>query len=224
MATPQTRPKASETSTNVPPPAKKYDADSHDRHLRDFSPENRVAYRQAKLALVQAQAAYEAAVRAAEEEQSKPRLAFEAAKDYYIAAKAKLEGDLKSAQRALARIRDEADVERMKESDPPNPQLADKGKAQVAKLQGLLDEYKTKVAAVAAQIQAIDEAAAVLQKLSEPEGFDPENPTLNKMTDLIANEQKELAIVQAQIPLDAAIDAFELKLAELKGSQARPMH
>ncbi len=206
-------------------PIDKYDPDRHDSLIPDLSPENRVAYRQAKLALVQAEAAYEDAARAAEDEQRKPELAFNAAKEAFEAAEQKLKDDtVKSAQKILTQLQSE--VEKTKNTDLVDPKQPDAGKTQVARLQGLLDEYKASVAAVAAQMQVVDAAALALQKLSQPhEGkFNPHKPELNKMAKRIAKEQNELTIVQAQIPLDAARDAFELKLAELKGSKPRPMH
>lgn len=222
MATETVTPKASKAPTDENAPA-----DKHDSLISGLSPENRVAYRQAKLALVQAEAAYEEATRAAEVEQRKPERAFEAAKDAYDAAVKKLKGDHGAVDRARGILhRLLHDAGQMEAEDLVKPDRPDEGKRQVAVLQGIIDEYKASVTAVAAQMQVVDDAALALQKLSEPQKgkFDPDKPEFNKMAKRIAAEQNELAIAQAQIPLDAATDAFELKLAELKGSQPRKMH
>lgn len=212
MATPET----------VTPKASKAPTEEYDSLIAGLSPENRVAFRQAKLALVQAEAAFADSKRAAEDEKRKPANAFAAANDAYHAAAQKLKDDaVKQAQKVLTRLHQEA--EQMKATHLDDRSRPDEGKTQVAKLQGTLDEYKARVAAIAAQMQLVDDAALALQKLSEPqEGkFNPGEARLNKMAKRIADEQNELAIAQAQIPLDAAMDAFDLKRAELEGSQPR---
>jgi uncharacterized protein with von Willebrand factor type A (vWA) domain len=208
--------------TAAPAPSKAT-GDKYESLVAGLSPENRVAFRQANLARVQAEAAYKEAKHAAEDEERKPERAFNAAKAAYDAAEAQLtgsDGAVKRAGALLLRLRQEAG-ETVDLVDPERPNA---GKEQIAKLQATLDEYKASVLAVAAQMQAVDAAALALQKLSEPQRgkkFDPTNPELNKMAELIAKEQKELALAQAQIPLDAARDAFALKQAELAGSQPR---
>jgi hypothetical protein len=200
--------------------------DEYEKFVAGLSPENRVAFRQANLARVQAEAAYEDAKRAAEEERLKPARAFEAAREAYNAAVTALMGNHGAVDRAegiLNRLEVEArDMKAGKLIDPDRP---DEGKRQVATLQGTLDEYKASVAAVAAQKQLVVEAALALQKLSDPQDgtFKPDKAIPNKAAQRIADEQKELAIAQAHIPYDAAMDAFDLKKAELEGSPARRM-
>jgi hypothetical protein len=195
--------------------------EKYDRFVAGLSPENRVAFRQANLARVQAEAAYEEAKRAAEEERLKPARAFEAAREAYDAAVDALTGNHGAVDRAegiLNRLEVEArDMKAGKLIDP------DEGKKQVDKLQRTLDEYKASVAAVAAQKQLVDDAALALQKLSDPQDgtFKPDKAIPNKAAQRIADEQKELVIAQAHIPYDAAMDAFDLKKAELEGSPAR---
>lgn len=197
-------------------------AEKYERMAAGLSPENKLAFRQAKLARVQAEAAYEEAERAAEEEQLKPERAFIAAKEAHLAAVAGLTGDdgaVASARDLLERLQREAG--QIKDKDLARP---DEGKRHVAILQATLDDYKASVTAIANQVQSVEEALLALRKLSDPQKgpeFKPDEASLNKMAKLIAEEQKQLALAQAQIPLDAARDAFELKMAELAGSQSR---
>lgn len=202
---------------NVTPAPLKPAADEHESLAAALSAENRVAFRQATLALVQAEAAFKEAVRAAEEERRKPAIAFEAAKQAYDSAMEKLTDDsVRSAEEILTLLRQEA-------GDTKAADLIDRGpdeaKRQIARLQDTLDKYKAGVAAVAAQMQSVDEAKLALRKLSEPEEpFDPEKPVMNRMAERIADEQYQLAIAEAQIPRDAAKGAFELKTAQLTGT------
>lgn len=211
MATPETdTPKASKAPTS-----------KDDRLVADLSPENRVAFRQANLARVQAEAALEEAKRAAEIERGKPLRCYGAAKKAYDAAVDKRDGAVEDAQGVLNSLLHEAGnkkADSLIKLDRP-----DEGKKQVADLQGLLDKYKAKVANVAVQMQLVDEASLALQKLSKPQGveFNPMKAEPDPTAQLIADEQYNLAIAQAQIPFDAAMDAFDLKEAELRGSKPR---
>ncbi|HEY0027181.1 MAG TPA: hypothetical protein VGC35_04870 [Allosphingosinicella sp.] len=207
----------SKSSTSEASPAP---IDEDDSVMEYLSPENRVAYRQAKLALVQAEVAYAEATRAAEVERSKPQLAFEAAKNSYRAAGELKNGEVARAKGILTRLRDKAGDLHAKDLD--DPKKPEEGSRQIAKLQGILDEYKAAVAAVAVQMQLVDDARMALLKLSDPSK--PGETVLNPMAQRIADEQMKLAIAQAQIPLDAATDAFELKRSELEGSKPRKMH
>lgn len=205
------------------PKASKAPVSEYDSLMALLSPENRVAFRQAKLALVQAEAAYEDAKLAAKVERGKPLRSFDAAKDAYRAAVKKRDEAVDDAQVTLTSLHREAG--QRKAENLIKPDLPDEGKKQVADLQGILDKYKASVAAVAVQMQLVDEASLALQKLSKPQGveFNPKEPDPNPTTQLIADEQYNLAVAQAQIPFDAAMDAFALKEAELKGSKPRSM-
>lgn len=200
-------------------------ADKYESMAAGLPPESKLAFRQANLARLQAEAAYEEAERAAEDERRKPERAFQAAKEAYLVAVDRLTGDggaVGAARDLLDRLQREAGE--MKEKVTADRNWPEEGKQQVAVLQATLDEFKASVAAVANQIQSVDEASLALRKLSDPQDgpeFNPGDAILNKMADLIAKEQKQLSLAQAQIPLDAAWDAFELKMAELEGSQSR---
>jgi hypothetical protein len=185
----------------------------------DLSPENRVAYRQAKLARAQAEAVYEEAKRAAEDEAGKPGREFNKAKQAYHAAKTKLTEKVGQAQEKLMTLSELAKGSNAKVL--VEPKRPDEAADQLAKLQLALDDYKACAAAVAAQVQAVEEAKLALRKVSDPEKFDADDPKPNKTAERLAQEQKELALAQAQIPLDAALDAYELKKAELEGSKPR---
>ena len=170
-----------------------------------LAPEARVAYRQAKLTYAQAYAAFDAGVAAAEEAAAKPENDFEAAKNAYLAAD-KTRTDMKAAAgeklKAIGKL-----VAELEKTDDP---LAAK------QLQAAVDEYKAAVAAVATQQGVVDSAVAALRKLSDPTNpFDPNTAKANKAALSLANDQKELDVAKARIPLEAAYDTFTLKQAEL---------
>jgi hypothetical protein len=185
---------------------------------KDLSPPDKVTYRQAKLALAQADAAFQEAMRAAEVEAGRPQRDFEKARDAYRAALARLDGAdglVAEAQKKLESLKKLAGE--LKASDLADPGIADAATRHVAELQGAVDAYKASAAAVTAQMQAVREASIGLQKVSDPKDFDPDDPRPSEAAINLATEQLKLTLAQAQIPLDAAWDAFHLKKAELEG-------
>jgi len=210
------------TNTVVPPVVPDDDA-VYDK----LTPENKVAYRQAKLALEQAVAAYHDARRAAEQEAGKPQRDFNAARDAYRDAVKQLKGDagdgglVGQAQARLTKLSNLA--ESLNAKDLIDPTRPDEPKTQVTKLQDALDAYKACIAEIAKQQQAVEDAKIALQKVSEPKPgkFDPEDADASKAAIRLANEQKMLTLAQAEIPVDAAFDAYDRKLSELKGTGSR---
>jgi chromosome segregation ATPase len=213
-----------ETQKAGKPAAEKPIVPEDDAIYGELSPENKVAYRQSKLALELAAAAYQEARRALEEDARKPERDFAKAKEAYEQARDRLSGKDGLLTAAEERLQDLAKL--AGKLNPRDLILRDRpgeAREQIAKLQEALDAYKACTAAVAAQQQAVEDSKVALQKVSEPQGrgFEAEAAKPSETAKRLASEQRKLALAQAQIPLDAAFDAYERKLAELKGSGPR---
>jgi hypothetical protein len=185
----------------------------------ELTPADRVSYHQAKLALQQACTAYETAIVSAKRDQQKAAKDHQAAKKAWEDARdamAVLVTQTKAKLEAIANATKNWSAENL--ADPKKPNAA---KDQMKALQEAVDGYKACAAALSTQKQALSDAAAALEKLSNPPAddgeFDPAAATPSTAAQAVADQQLELAKAQARIPLDSAWDAFELKITELQG-------
>jgi chromosome segregation ATPase len=187
-----------------PDPAPKAVSDSQligdEAWVKKQSPTEQVAYRKAKLALSQAEAAYDAAERDAAGKKQKPQKDFDdATKKRDDAAKAKTDAIDEAAAKADD-LKTALNAAKPNSTDKP-----EKVAEQMKKLQAAMDACSAAVAAVAKKHDDLTAAQASLAKLSDPDDPTKADPVAIKL----AADQYELDVATADIAWKAAVETFK---------------
>ena len=180
----------------------------------------RAEYRQQKLTYAKAYAAFDAAQSDALKAFQKPWYDWKAATQALEAAQVAQTAAIGRGRNALDAINAMTAKPDAKAGDAGTPTEVldpakltdpDLAKAQTARLQEAVDDYKKAAADVAAAAATVETTGATLAGLSEP--GDPK--TLNSRTQQLAADQYALDVATAQTPLEAQYDALVVKQTEL---------
>jgi hypothetical protein len=205
----QTDPATASANDNFPPPPPA-DPDWYSK----LTPEDKVAYRQARLTYATAFNSFTSAKADADRAMAKPQQDFDQAKAAFDTATNAKKAAVATANTALKSLTDAAGA-----LDPGKINTSDDAKGQIAQLQAGVDGFQTAANAVAARQADIDAALAALIAKSDPQpgAFDPSKAKPSSAALEIAQDQHDLDVAKARIPLEAAWDQFQIKLTELKG-------